>query len=158
MLSLPLSSLPLSRSELNNELDKEGEGLVANRGLITSYPDNKRLNENQLFIIYVTDEVRRQYDAKMLRQAEQVRGAVHRASTERAAARVVQEGCAARWMRHPVPRPEQAVCERVARVGDAQQRAGGKPHHDHQTVALVPCDARSGLPRTLPSGGGGPLC
>ncbi len=58
--------------DLNVALEKEGEGLVGNRGLVTSYPDNKRLNENQLFRVYVTEEIRRQYEAKMLRQVEMV--------------------------------------------------------------------------------------
>lgn len=67
-----MSPCPVLSRVLNDELEKEGEGLVANRGFITTYQDNKKLNDNQLFLIYLTDAVRKQYEQKMLRQAEQV--------------------------------------------------------------------------------------
>lgn len=61
---------------LNNELEKEGEGLVASRGFVASYQSNKRLSENQIFLIYITDELRKQYEQRMLRQVEQVSGVI----------------------------------------------------------------------------------
>lgn len=59
--------------ELNAELDKEGDGLVASRGLVGGgQQGDKRLSDNQTFLVYVTDEIRRQYENKLLKQAEMV--------------------------------------------------------------------------------------
>ncbi|KAJ9523189.1 hypothetical protein QJQ45_024081 [Haematococcus lacustris] len=57
--------------QLNTELDKEGEGLVANRGLVTNNQGEPRLNESQLFAVYIPDSLRQQLDQKILRQVEQ---------------------------------------------------------------------------------------
>jgi hypothetical protein len=57
------------------ELDKEGEGLVPDRGLVTAnVGDNAALNDNQAFLIYLTEAVRAAYNARMLQQLEQVGG------------------------------------------------------------------------------------
>jgi hypothetical protein len=61
-----------ARRDLNNELEKEGEGLVANRGFITAIQEDKWLQENQLFLMYIPDPLRKQLEQKMLRQVEQV--------------------------------------------------------------------------------------
>ncbi|GFR52700.1 hypothetical protein Agub_g15327 [Astrephomene gubernaculifera] len=56
--------------DLNQELLKEEEGLTAQRGLIASAA-NPRLADNQLFLMYVTDPIRKTYDAKMLQLVKQ---------------------------------------------------------------------------------------
>lgn len=58
--------------ELNQELLKEEEGLTAQRGLVNSTA-NPRLADNQLFLMYVTNSIRKTYDAKMLQLVQQVR-------------------------------------------------------------------------------------
>ncbi|KAG2497180.1 hypothetical protein HYH03_004769 [Edaphochlamys debaryana] len=55
--------------DLNQELLKEEEGLTAQRGLITS--SNPKLADNQIFLMYVTDSIRRVYDGKMLQLVQQ---------------------------------------------------------------------------------------
>ena len=60
--------------ELNQELLKEEEGIVGSRGLVTTYTgDNAdRLNDNQVFNIYIPNDAREAFEAKMLRQVAQV--------------------------------------------------------------------------------------
>lgn len=59
--------------ELNQELLKEEEGLTAHRGLVSSSA-NPKLADNQAFLMYVTDSIRKTYDAKMLQLVQQVGG------------------------------------------------------------------------------------
>lgn len=59
------------RRQLNQELLKEEEGLTAARGLVTTAP-NPSLADNQLFLVYITDSIRKTYDAKMLQLVTQV--------------------------------------------------------------------------------------
>ncbi len=56
------------------ELLKEEEGLVGHRGLITNYSGERaeRLNENQIFNVFIPDEIRAVFEAKLLREAAQV--------------------------------------------------------------------------------------
>lgn len=42
------------------------------------WQDNKKLSDNQVFLIFVTDTLRKQYEQKMLRQVEQVRACTWR--------------------------------------------------------------------------------
>lgn len=56
--------------ELNQELLKEEEGLTAHRGLVSSSA-NPKLADNQAFLMYVTDSIRKTYDAKMLQLVQQ---------------------------------------------------------------------------------------
>ncbi|GIL75629.1 hypothetical protein Vretimale_15152 [Volvox reticuliferus] len=56
--------------ELNQELLKEEEGLTAQRGLVNSTA-NPKLADNQLFLMYITDTIRKTYDAKMLQLVQQ---------------------------------------------------------------------------------------
>lgn len=58
---------------LNQELEREGEGIVAHRGLIPTYQGSREKCENQVFQIYITEDVRRQYDAMMTQRLMQVR-------------------------------------------------------------------------------------
>ena len=68
-------------SELNDGLLREEEGLVANRGLVSTYVGGGLLagaavlNDNQTFLAYLTPELRRQYDSMVISQVEQVRAA-----------------------------------------------------------------------------------
>eukprot|EP00967_Tisochrysis_lutea_P085812 scaffold120640_cov16-Tisochrysis_lutea.AAC.1 len=57
---------------LNNELEKEGEGLVAHRGFVPTYQGSREKCENQVFQIYITEAVRRQYEATMTQRLAQV--------------------------------------------------------------------------------------
>ncbi|KAF5827901.1 Meckelin [Dunaliella salina] len=57
---------------LNNELDKESEGLVAHRGFVPTYQGSREKCENQVFQIYITEAVRRQYEATMTQRLAQV--------------------------------------------------------------------------------------
>lgn len=76
-----------SLEELNGSLLREEEGLVAGRGLVTGYtgsvasitggllasgPDAAALNDSQVFLMYVSPELRRRYEATLLSQVEQV--------------------------------------------------------------------------------------
>jgi hypothetical protein len=67
-------------SELNDGLLREEEGLVANRGLVSTYVGGgllggaAMLNDNQTFLAYLTPELRRQYDSMVISNVEQVRG------------------------------------------------------------------------------------
>ncbi|PNW74089.1 hypothetical protein CHLRE_13g584901v5 [Chlamydomonas reinhardtii] len=56
--------------DLNQELLKEEEGLTAQRGLVSG-ASNPKLADNQLFQLYVTDAIRKTYDAKMLQLVQQ---------------------------------------------------------------------------------------
>ncbi|KAG2452271.1 hypothetical protein HYH02_003295 [Chlamydomonas schloesseri] len=56
--------------DLNQELLKEEEGLTAQRGLVSG-ASNPKLADNQLFQLYVTDSIRKTYDAKMLQLVQQ---------------------------------------------------------------------------------------
>ncbi|KXZ47359.1 hypothetical protein GPECTOR_36g81 [Gonium pectorale] len=56
--------------DLNQELLKEEEGLTAQRGLVSS-SSNPKLADNQLFLMYITDTIRKTYDAKMLQLVQQ---------------------------------------------------------------------------------------
>ncbi|EFJ50232.1 hypothetical protein VOLCADRAFT_116951, partial [Volvox carteri f. nagariensis] len=56
--------------ELNQELLKEEEGLTSQRGLINSSA-NPKLADNQLFLMYITESIRKTYDAKMLQLVQQ---------------------------------------------------------------------------------------
>lgn len=71
-----LAHSPNDPRELNNELEKEGEGLAAHRGFVPTYQSSKWLAENQAFQVYITEAIRRQYDFRLLRQLEQVRACV----------------------------------------------------------------------------------
>ena len=73
--NLYLQRLPGSlHRDLNQELLKEEEGLVGNRGLVTTYTgDNaQKLNDNQTFNIFISDGMRDTFEAKLLRQVAQV--------------------------------------------------------------------------------------
>ncbi|GAQ91983.1 Meckelin-like protein [Klebsormidium nitens] len=56
---------------LNAELRKEQEGVVSNRGLLSSA--KKELADSQVFEIYITSELRQKYDAKFLRRISETR-------------------------------------------------------------------------------------
>ncbi|GLC73394.1 hypothetical protein PLESTF_001370600 [Pleodorina starrii] len=56
--------------DLNQELLKEEEGLTSQRGLVNSSA-NPKLADNQMFLMYVTDSIRKTYDAKMLQLVQQ---------------------------------------------------------------------------------------
>ena len=58
--------------DLNAELLKEEEGMVGQRGFITSYQDRPRLNDNQRFLMYITTKERGEYEMNLLRKVEQV--------------------------------------------------------------------------------------
>ncbi len=82
---------PHPRRELNQELLKEEEGLTAHRGLVSSSA-NPKLADNQAFLMYVTDSIRKTYDAKMLQLVQQV---------GQGGAWVEQRGSAWPWLQRP---------------------------------------------------------
>ncbi len=53
---------------------KEEEGLQGERGLVTTYDgDNAaRLNQNQIFNLFISNDLRNTYESKMLRLIAQV--------------------------------------------------------------------------------------
>lgn len=62
--------------ELNQALLREEEGLVGERGLVVNNQGRNAewLNQNQVFTMFVTADIRKTYESKMLRQVAQVRG------------------------------------------------------------------------------------
>eukprot|EP00798_Chlamydomonas_sp_ICE-L_P019884 gene19884-26587_t len=56
--------------ELNDELLKESEGMISNRGFINNYQNNPKLSDNQIFLLFVEDSIPKQYETTMLRQIE----------------------------------------------------------------------------------------
>ncbi|KAK9819713.1 hypothetical protein WJX72_001576 [[Myrmecia] bisecta] len=56
--------------DLNASLLKEEEGLVANRGLVSS--ERHDIRENQTFKVYITKKLRDKYESTMLRQIQQL--------------------------------------------------------------------------------------
>lgn len=78
-VSAPCCCVPdTTMSEINQALLREEEGLVANRGMVSCYVGAGGtvpaavLNENQVFRMYVTPELRRQYDNTLLAEVESV--------------------------------------------------------------------------------------
>lgn len=45
---------------------------MAHRGFIPTYQGSREKCENQVFQIYITESIRRQYEAKMTQRLEQV--------------------------------------------------------------------------------------
>ena len=58
-----------SLSELNKQFQKEVEGSVSSRGLV-SQSSRKDVNENQSFEIYIPKKIRHTYDQKLLRKLQ----------------------------------------------------------------------------------------
>ena len=74
-VQFPPSHSPLTDTELgqlNASLLKEEEGLVANRGLVSQYQADPQLNESQTFLVFLSQELRAQYDATLLKKIAQV--------------------------------------------------------------------------------------
>lgn len=58
-------------TDLNANLLREEEGLVANRGFVPHYQNDPQLNDNQTFRIYISTEVRQKYEGTLLVKVEQ---------------------------------------------------------------------------------------
>lgn len=60
-----------SLGDINTSLLKEEQGLVTNRGLVTTYQSDPALNDQQVFTIYIPDDLRKKYEASLLSRVEQ---------------------------------------------------------------------------------------
>lgn len=69
----PHTCADVALKELNASLLQEEEGLVSNRGLVTSYVGDPALNDSQAFFVWIPLELRRRYETTLLAQVEQVR-------------------------------------------------------------------------------------
>lgn len=72
----PHASLSIFFRTINQELLKEEDGFLGDRGLVSSYQGEAadRLNQSQVFTVYITDDIRRVYESKMQRLAAEVSG------------------------------------------------------------------------------------
>uniref|UniRef100_A0A383WB01 Meckelin n=1 Tax=Tetradesmus obliquus TaxID=3088 RepID=A0A383WB01_TETOB len=130
-----------SLAELNGSLLREEEGLVAGRGLITGYtgsvasisggllasgPDAAALNDNQVFLMHVSPELRRRYESTLLSQVEQA------AQEQRA-----NKGAVTSAVRGP-SRPRGSSMSASASIAEAFKAALDEVERNYSTQVIIP--------------------
>ncbi|KAI8463954.1 MAG: Meckelin [Monoraphidium minutum] len=120
-------------AKLNASLMREEEGLVAKRGLVTTYAGgggplggSAQLNDGQTFTLHITDELRRLYESTLLAQVEQA------AMDQRLSRGVVTSA-----VRGPL-RPREGALSASRAISAAFAAALDEAERNHATQVLVP--------------------